>query len=234
MYLPLSLTLIGLCATTSIAKAASSTTWLYTGVIDRIGQNDLNFAVPLGSPVSIQLTFNPLTPDTNPHPGANDYLMSGGDTTLRVSIGPHESTPVSQFRIAVLPEGCCAANDQYNFLDFDTQGGVIDIDFPGYLTNAETQLFFRRRHTPGPITSPALPSAQPNPLDFHDARLAFFKNRSDPTNRLVFTASLNGVPVPEPSALALAAILGGAAIRVITSRYLRAGDVSLPGEKGQN
>jgi hypothetical protein len=210
----------GIVVITAIANAGASTTWEYIGVVDSAPQNDIGFPVPLGAPVSIQLTFDPVTPDTNSFPGAADYLMSGGDTTLQVKIGSHVSTPVANFRITVFTQGCCAADDQLNFLSFESQGDLIDIDFPGYLEGAETQLFLRRRHTPGPIVSEALPTVRPNPADFFDARLVFFKNRTDSDNRLVFAASLGSVP--EPTAFILGA-LSAVSVAAIGRRSRRIG-----------
>lgn len=206
----------------STANAALSTTWEFTGVVDDVLRNDVGFPVPLGAPISIQLTFDPLTPNTNTFPGAADYLMSGGGTTLQVKIGSHLSTPVSSFRFTIFTEGCCAAEDQIKVHSFTSQGDFVDVSFPGYLENAEAYLFFRRRFTPNPIISNELPTVQPNPKAFYDARLVIFKNRSSINNRLSFSATLDGTPVPESSTaiLGLLAAISVAAIG-FRSRQIR-------------
>jgi hypothetical protein len=130
-----------------------------------------------------------------------------------VRIGEHVGTPITKFRLTTFVANCCAADDQYNFLSYESQGNVLDIDFPGFLEgDVNTQLFFRRRHTPGPITDATFPTEPPNPAAFFDAHIFFWKDRTSIDNRLVFSADLDATaPVPEPSsgALGAAAILAG-------------------------
>ena len=92
--------------------------------------------------------------------------MSGEGTNMRIQVGTRISTPIEKFRIVVVSNDDPVTDDQVNFLSFNSQGSFLDINFPGWLSDAQTQLFFRRRHTPGPIDSDMLPALQPNSAAF--------------------------------------------------------------------
>jgi hypothetical protein len=194
------------CCAIVAASNGASTTWHYTGKVTPAFQNNLGFPVPVGETALIDITFDPLVSDTNGLAGVGDYLMSGGDTSFRITIGTHASTPITSFRITTIVHGCCASDDQYNFLSYASQGSQMSTSFPGYLEGDVTaQLYFFSRLAPGPITSPDLPIAQPNPAAFENAALSIAKNVTSTNNRLIFHVMLDPIaPVPEPTSALLA------------------------------
>jgi hypothetical protein len=177
----------------------ASTTWHYSATVKPAFQNDLGFAVPVGEKVNIDFTFDPSTPDTGFGPGNRQYQLSGGNTELSVSIGSHIATPIDKFNLRVLVAGCCASDDQYEFVDYSDGSEPIGINFPGYLEGAQISVFFRERFNPGPITSGAIPTDPPRPSDFASPGIFFYKNLSDLRHRLIFSAGY----VPEPATWAL-------------------------------
>jgi hypothetical protein len=197
----------------SRGRVNASTTWHYSGSTYSSFQNDAGELVPAGQKVLIDITFDPLTPDSVPYSVVGDYLMSGGDTRFQMSIGGHISTPVTSYRIIVVTDDSSSTNDQYNFLSYASQGSYMDIDFPGFLEeNVVANLAFFRRAIPGPITSEALPIEQPNPAAFEQVRVA--------VQRRVSTPYIVGIgtrldAIPEPSTLLL---LGIAAISLLGCR----------------
>lgn len=187
----------------ALSAVAASTSWHFTGTINAPVRNEIGFPVPVGERVEIDITFGTVPTDPNPLE-VGDYLFSDGLNRFQVRIGDHVSTPITQFRLTAIIANCCASNDQYNFLSYESQGNLLDIDFPGFLEgDVSTQLFFRRRHTPGPITDASFPVVQPDPSAFEDARITFWKNRTS-TRDLVFSANLN--PIPEPNSALLGAV----------------------------
>ncbi|MBA3484814.1 MAG: hypothetical protein H0T51_23685 [Pirellulales bacterium] len=201
--------------------AVSYTTWHFTGRIDSVGENSLGFPVPLGAPVAINITFNPLTPNSNgvPFPGCGcgpgigDYRMEGGPTDFQVTIGSHVSSPIPKYRLTVVPAEFYASDDQFNFLSYESNGIRMNVDIPGFLTGGTVQLFFGGRHTPGPIVSPVFPLTQPDPLHFSSARI-FFQKGTSRGSRVIFSASLDGLSVPEPGA----ATFGGLSLAFVATR----------------
>ena len=185
---------------TSMAKA-ETIHWHYTGNITTIFDNLIDAPISIGEPVRFDISFDPLTPDVNGLSGVGDYLMSGDAASIRMTIGGHTSDPVKMYRITVIEQGCCAANDQFNFLSFPSQGSLIEINFPGFIGDAELALFFRRRIDP--ITNDELPLNQPDPADFYDVRFGIRKGPSS-ARVLSFNGSLDALP--EPSGFTLTAL----------------------------
>jgi hypothetical protein len=198
--------------------ASALTTWEFTATIDAVLDNDLDFPVPFGELVSIKITFDSLSPDIHGHPGWGEYLMSGGATTLQVSIGEHVASPISKFRMIAVTEGCCATTDQYTFASYESQSEQMAVEFPGFLTDAEMLLYFRERHTPSPLDSPAIPNAPPKPEDFNIAHVVFMKNHLERDNRVMFRGSLHA-SVPEPVGVTTAGI--AAVFAFIAAQRLR-------------
>jgi hypothetical protein len=198
--------ILGLAA--SPCLAVSYTTWRYSGTINYVFRNDIGLPDPIGLPLSVDITFDPTTPNsqTLPSPGCGcgpgigDYLFSGGATNFQVKLGSHTADPIPQYRMTVIPAFFYASDDQFNFLSYQSQGMLMPLNIPGYLTNANVQLFFRQRHHPGPIVSPEMPTSPPNPFDFRDVRFVISKRVG---NNLVLSAQ--SWMIPEPSALILAA-----------------------------
>lgn len=122
--------------------------------------------------------------------------MSGGDTKVEFQIGEYSSTPIDSFTLSVMTADCRCGNDQYNFL-YDPLA-FFDVSFPGYLDHLIVSFFFRLRHTPGPITSVAIPTQQPNPADFHDVQIVYRLDGGD-DHLLTFRATLDPLIVPEPA-----------------------------------
>src|SRR4051794_23646483 len=115
------------------AESFASTRLHYTGTIKPRPINDIGFAVPVGDRVNIDITFDPSTPNTQaPSTLVGDYLMSGGDTRFQITIGSHVSTPITSYRITTIVHGCCASDDQYNFLSYASQGSLMSTSFPGW------------------------------------------------------------------------------------------------------
>jgi hypothetical protein len=182
----------------------ASTTWHYTSTTLFAFQDDTGGQWPAGQKVSIDVTFDPLTPDSTPFDGTGDYLMSGGDTRLQVNVAGHLSTPVTQFRITAIASNCCT-HDQYNFLSYESEGFHFPIDFPGFYEGATMIFFFESRLYPGPITSDALPTDQPDPGAFK--REGFGINKP---NRIAISGSVDAIPEPTSAALiAFAAMIFG-------------------------
>jgi hypothetical protein len=134
-------------------------------------------------------------------PGIGDYLFSGGPTNFQVRIGAHTADPIPQYRLTVIPAFFYASDDQFNFLSYQSQGTLMPLNIPGYLTDANVQLFFRVRTNPGPVVSPEMPTTRPNPFDFNDVRLVISKSVG---RNLVL--SMQSWMIPEPSAVALAPV----------------------------
>jgi hypothetical protein len=210
------LVLILVIHTIAVSIATASTTWHYTGTVLPAFQNNLGFPVPVGEKASIDITFDPATPNSDASTLIGDYLMSGGDTRFQITIGSHLSTPTTSYRIATIVHGCCASNDQYNFLSYGSQGAQMPISFPGYLDgNVTTQLAFFNRLVPAPITSNALPTQQPDPTAFENTVLSISKNVTQTNNRLIFHIALD--PIPEPSSM-FSLLVGALLISIIRFR----------------
>ena len=199
--------LLGFAA--SPCLAASYVTWHYSGTINYVFRNDIGLPDPLGLPFSVEITFDPKTlnsqslpsPGCGCGPGIGDYLFSGGPTNFQVKLGTHTANAIPQYRMTVIPAFFYASDDQFNFLSYQSQGTLMPLDIPGYLEDANVQLFFRQRHQPGPVVSPELPTVAPNAWDFGDVRFIVSKRVG---RDLVLSAQ--SWMVPEPTGLTLAGV----------------------------
>jgi hypothetical protein len=195
--------LLFLFATVLLPQAtAALTTYQYTGHISGASRNDIGFPVPLGEPVTVEFTYDPLAPPTNPNNAiVRQYKMSGDGISFQVRIGDHLSTPIHEYSINVWRENG-TTDDQFNFLNFEGTD-YIPINFPGFLEGARSPFFFRRGIPP--LTSTALFLSQPDPADFNDVRLNFQK-RVDGDLVLHFRTQLDPLFIPEPSTSMLASM----------------------------
>jgi hypothetical protein len=177
-------------------------TWTYTGHVS-YESNAVDVPSPFGLPVSVTITFDPNAPDEIDSPLAGEYAMAGGETALTLAIGKHVSAPVDRFSVdAIIDYASSGTSDGYGFLNYEGTDWM-PISFPGYFEGLAL-LEFRGRHTPGPISSDALPTQQLNPSDFDDAGITVVM--FDPSGHFKwnFGATLDPVTsVPEPASDAL-------------------------------
>lgn len=202
LYLALFATLV--IQTSATAAPDQSITFRYSGTITNVFRDEIGFGVPVGESASIEFTFDPDTPDSQP--GSDkiaDYLFSGGETRLQARIGDHVSTVATEYRITVIADNCnCATQDQYNLLSFESQGRLVEIDFPGYLEDVEVQLYFREGNPP--VATDALFTSPPSPRAFGSAALRFVKRAPSGGSELSFRVRLDpGEFIPEPSSAVL-------------------------------
>jgi hypothetical protein len=165
----------------SASRASASVTWHYHGTIMSpccVFSNGTTFSeppflLPAPLPISMDITFDPNTPASFLDQ-EGDYLLSGGDTSLRIQIDDHVSTLVDKFSMSVM----AVPDDEGQFIPiasrirqdlvagtrnsvllagYDSSG--VGIDFPGYLEGGQIYAgFFAPRIVPN-----ALPTVQPPP-----------------------------------------------------------------------
>ena len=157
-------------------------TWHYHGTIMdpviEIGYpigSEPPYLLPLPLPISMDITFDPNTPASFRDQSEGEYLLSGGDTSLRIQIDDHVSTLVDKFSMSVMAvpddEGqvipiairrnkqdvVAGTHNDVLLSGYDSSG--VGVDFPGYLEGGRIYAGF----SAPAIVPNALPTVQPPP-----------------------------------------------------------------------
>ena len=181
-------------------SARAYETYQYTGHISEVVRNTIGAAVAVNDPVTMEFTFDALTPDgATFSDDIGSYSFSGGDTNFEMMLGSFSSTPVDNFHVGVVTKHLLGTDNQYNFLTPTSE--LMRLNFPGLISNVPVSIHFGLRVRK--IASDDLFQLQPNPADFEDMRIVVGTGLSPTFSVEIVLDPTGPADIPEPTSLVM-------------------------------